>query len=169
MVALRDLFLGCSIAVTSGAQAADLPVKGAEPVEYIRGCSAYGPGFVYVPGADSCLQIDGHVRADYLYVEPFTRAQDAIGYRARGRLNVDYRTMTEYGLLRMYLRYEIDRDTGVFAGDGQVSNNAQVDQAFIQFVGLTAGRVVSSFSDPDLPTTHFGTLRFDDAPNVNLF
>jgi hypothetical protein len=171
MAPLRGLLLGCVVAVTSGAQAADLPVKGAAPVDYVRVCPAYGTGFFYVPGTDSCLRIGGRVRADYLYQEPFTRAQDAIGFRARGRLNVDYRTMTEYGLLRTYLRYEIDRNTGVFAGDGQVGTNPKVRQAFVQFGGLTAGRALSFFSDPDLPVPNFGDLRFDDPSNadINLF
>ncbi|WP_046865991.1 porin, partial [Microvirga massiliensis] len=171
MTPLRGLFLGCAVAVTSGAQAADLPVKGAEPVDYVRVCPAYGTGFFYVPGTDSCLRIGGRVRADYLYQEPFTRAEDAIGFRARGRLNVDYRTMTEYGVLRTYIRYEIDRNTGVFASDGQVGTNPKVRQAFVQFGGLTAGRALSFFSDPDLPVPNFGDLRFDDPSNadVNLF
>ena len=28
--------------------------------------------------------------------------------------------------------------------------------------------MTSFFSNPDLPTTHMGTLRFDDAPDVDL-
>ena len=58
------------------------------------------------------------------------------------------------------------RNTGVYGND---STSPNVDQAFIQFGGLTAGRVVSMFDNSDLPTGHFGTLRFSDAPNVNLF
>ena len=44
-----------------------------------------------------------------------------------------------------------------------------VAQAFIQFGGLTAGRVTSFFSNSDLPNENWGTLRFYDAPDVNLF
>jgi hypothetical protein len=43
-----------------------------------------------------------------------------------------------------------------------------VAQAFVQFGGLTAGRVTSFFSNGDLPTGHMGTLRFDDAPDVTV-
>lgn len=159
------------IAHFTGAQAADLPVRRADTVEYVRVCTTYGEGFFYVPGTDSCLRIGGRVRAEFLYVEPFTRAQDAIGTRARGRLNIDHRTMTSYGLLRTYIRYEIDRNTGVFDGNGEVSTNSKVRQAFIQFGGLTAGRALSFFSEPDLPVPNYGDLRFDDPSNadVNLF
>jgi hypothetical protein len=157
--------------VSSGAQAADLPVAKAAPVEYVRVCTTYGEGFFYIPGTDTCLRIGGRIRADYLYLEPFTRAQDATGFRARGRVNIDHRTATAYGLLRSYIRYEIDRDTGAFTGSGEAVNNTKLRQAFIQFGGLTAGRTVSFFTDPDLPVPNFGDLRFDDPSNVdvNLF
>jgi hypothetical protein len=167
----KSLLLGSAagLAAVVGAQAADLPSVKAAPVEYVRVCSTYGAGFFYVPGTDSCLRISGRIRTDVRYVEPQTRVDDAIGWRARGRLNVDHRTATAYGLLRTYLRYEIDRNSGTpFTATGEVTNSARVQQGFIQFGGLTAGRTVSFFSNADLPTTHFGTLRFDDAPDVTL-
>jgi Porin subfamily len=168
----KSLLLGSAagLAAVVGAQAADLPSVKAAPVEYVRVCSTYGAGFFYVPGTDSCLRISGRVRADFRYIEPFTRLDDSLGIRARGRLNIDHRTATSYGLLRAYLRYEIDRNSGNFSSltGGTVTNDARVQQAFIQFGGLTAGRTVSFFSNADLPTTHFGTLRFDDAPDITL-
>jgi hypothetical protein len=172
MKLVKSLLLGSAagLAAVAGAQAADLPVKKAAAVEYVRVCSTYGAGFFYVPGTESCLRIGGRVRADVLYQEPLTRAQDAFGIRVRGRLNVDHRTATAYGLLRTYLRYEIDRNSGAPFGQlGQVGTNAKLQQAFVQFGGLTAGRVTSFFSNADLPTQHMGTLRFDDAPDVALF
>ncbi|MCR5858978.1 porin [Mesorhizobium sp. J428] len=32
-----------------------------EPVEYVRVCDAYGAGFFYIPGTETCLQISGYV------------------------------------------------------------------------------------------------------------
>jgi hypothetical protein len=133
----------------------------------VKVCSTYGAGFFVVPGTESCLRIGGRVRADFLYAEPFTRAQDSFGIRARGRLNVDYRTATAYGLLRTYLRFEITQNSGSFS-QGAVTTDPQITQAFVQFGGLTAGRVTSFWDNPDLPTQHFGTLRFSDAPDVAL-
>ena len=127
-----------------------------------------GEGFFYVPGTESCLRIGGRLRADYLYLEPFTRAQDTIGFRARGRLNIDHRTMTAYGQLRTYIRYEIDRNSGVFTAPGEISTNPKLQQGFIQFGGLTAGRVTSFFTDPNLPVPNFGDLRFDDPSNADV-
>ncbi len=168
MVPARSLLgSAAGLAIVASAYAADLPVMKAAPVEYVRVCSTYGVGFFYVPGTDSCLRIGARVRADYLYLEPFTRAQDATGFRARGRLNIDHRTMTAYGLLRTYIRYEIDHNTGAFTGTGQVTTNPKLRQAFIQFGGLTAGRALSFFSEPDLPVPNFGDLRFDDPSNAD--
>ncbi|MEQ8450708.1 MAG: porin, partial [Nitratireductor sp.] len=32
-----------------------------EPVEYVRVCDAYGAGFFYIPGTETCLRISGYV------------------------------------------------------------------------------------------------------------
>ncbi|MBM6595985.1 porin [Microvirga pudoricolor] len=172
MKLVKSLLLGSAagLAAFAGAQAADLPVKKAAPVEYVRVCSTYGSGFFYIPGTDTCLRVSGRVRADYLFNSPLTRASDAVGFRARGRIQLDARTNTAYGLLRSVVRMEITRDSGTpFGRTGAIGQSPNIDQAFVQFGGLTAGRVESFFSNTDLPTQHMGTLRFDDAPNVNLF
>ena len=169
MAYFREFVVGSVVALSSGAQAADLPAKAAAPVEYVRVCSVYGTGFFYVPGTTSCLRISGRVRAEILYGEPFNRANDAFGFRARGRVNIDHRTSTDYGLLRTYIRYEITRSSGTpYGAQGGFSTNPQPKQAFIQFGGLTAGRVTSFFTDPDLPAPNFGDLRFDDPANADV-
>jgi hypothetical protein len=165
MKLVKSLFLGsvAGFAAIAGAQAADLPVAKAAPVEYVRVCSTYGAGFFYIPGTDTCLRVGGRVRAEYQYLEPNDREDDSIGFRARGRIQLDARTATAYGLLRTFVRFDITHNTGVYGGDTSI-----VDQAFVQFGGLTAGKTVSFFDNGDLPTGHFGTLRFSDAPTVNV-
>jgi hypothetical protein len=165
MKLVKSLFLGsvAGLATVAGAQAADLPAKKAAAVEYVRVCSTYGAGFFYIPGTDTCLRVGGRARAEYAYVEPEFRGDDSIGFRARGRIQLDARTATAYGLLRTFVRFDITHNTGVYGGD-----TAAVDEAFIQFGGLTAGKTVSFWDNGDLPTGHFGTLRFSDAPTVNV-
>jgi hypothetical protein len=137
-------------------------VAKAAAVEYVRVCSTYGAGFFYIPGTETCLRVGGRVRAEYAYIEPNDRLDDSIGFRARGRIQLDARTATAYGLLRTFVRFDVTHNTGAYGGD-----TSTVDQAYIQFGGLTAGRTVSFFDNSDLPTGHFGTLRFSDAPTVN--
>ncbi len=167
MKLVKSLLLGSAagLAAVAGAQAADLPARAAAPaaVDYVRVCSTYGAGFFYIPGSsDTCIRIGGRARADALYLEPFTRADNAIQLFARGRIQTDVRTATAYGLLRTFVRFELSRT-------GAGATSANVAQAFVQFGGLTAGRVTSFFSNPDLPTQHMSTLRFDDSPDINLF
>jgi hypothetical protein len=61
---LKSLLLGSAAALVAvtGAQAADMPI--AEPVEYVRICDAFGTGFFYIPGTDTCLKISGYVRIE---------------------------------------------------------------------------------------------------------
>ncbi|NIX76588.1 porin [Microvirga terricola] len=171
MKLVKSLMLGsvAGLAGVVGAQAADLPAKKAAPVEYVRVCTTYGEGFFYIPGTETCLRAGGRVRADYVYAQPFNRADDAFGFRARGRIQLDARTATAYGLLRTFVRFEITRDSGtpLFA-TGRIGTTPDVNEAFIQFGGLTAGRVTTFFDNGDLPTEHMGTLRFSDSPDVDL-
>src|ERR687894_622680 len=83
-------------------------------------------------------------------------AQAAAGFRARGRLNIDTPTATAYGLLRAFVRYELTRSSGTPFGLGNTgagsgaATSTNLAQAFVQFGGLTAGRVTSFFSNADL-------------------
>jgi hypothetical protein len=154
----------------AGAQAADLPVRKAAPVEYVRVCTTYGVGYFYIPGTDTCLRMSGYVQADYLYLEQDRDDFDEIGFRARVRLNLDLRTATEWGLLRGYARLDWRRQSGTFVSRGQGAlsgagsvdvagvpqpadpffgtgpeNNLRLDLGYIQFGGLSAGRVQSFY------------------------
>lgn len=162
MKLVKSLLLGSAagIAAVAGAQAADLPSRKAAPVEYVRVCSAYGAGFFFIPGTDTCLRVGGRVRAEYSVGERFGEGADAYGTRARGRLNIDARTATAYGTLRTFFRYELSNNSGNYVGGvnfnpginlpGQARNTSPattdiLDLAFIQFGPITAGRAQSFF------------------------
>ena len=102
-------------AAVAGAQAADLPVKKAVPIEYVRVCSAYGAGFFYIPGTDTCIRLSGRARLEVAYQPSNARsslgnAGDTTGYRGLARINVDARTQTAYGTLRAFTRLEFASD-----------------------------------------------------------
>ncbi len=137
----RSLLLGTAagLAVSAGAQAADLPVRKAAPVDYVRVCDWTGVGYFYIPGTDTCIQIGGYVRVEGAFTNQartflqtpsaptlvngqvrgtsngFTnigRAEDTSGFFTRGRIQLDTRTQTAYGTLRAFVRYQIDRYGG---------------------------------------------------------
>ena len=62
----KSLLLGSAAAfVATTGYAADLPSTKAAPVTYVKVCDAYGAGFFYIPGTDTCIKVGGRVRADY--------------------------------------------------------------------------------------------------------
>jgi hypothetical protein len=57
---IKSLLLGsaAALAAVSGAQAADAIVAAEpEPMEYVRVCDAFGTGYFYIPGTETCLKI----------------------------------------------------------------------------------------------------------------
>ncbi len=78
---IKSLLLGSAAALVavSGARAADaVVVAEPEPVEYVRVCDAYGAGFFYIPGTETCLKISGYVRYDAQGGDdPYTGANSA--------------------------------------------------------------------------------------------
>lgn len=190
----RSLLLGsaATLVAVAGAQAADLPVRAAAPVEYVRVCSTYGAGFFYIPGTDTCLRVGGRARAEYQYIS--TRAYaganangDNSGFRGLGRLNLDARTATDFGTVRTFVRFEIAGATGGYIRSGsqerqgvaysatgidtfgRAQQQVQVEKAFIQFAGITAGRA-ASFYDFYAHDLEFNTAtQGSDMPYTNLF
>ncbi|BDL41365.1 hypothetical protein MSPGM_39550 [Methylorubrum sp. GM97] len=185
---------GAAIAVTAvmavdAARAADLPVRKALPIEFVRVCSASGAGFFYIPGTDTCLRVSGRARfeAGYIPVQNRTNsAGDLPQYRGLMRMNVDARTQTGYGTLRAFLRVEAASRTGVtmasgtqqrignaFPATGQdalgrVQNYVVADKAFVQFAGLTAGRASSFFDFYAHDYELIGSTAGSDMPSTNL-
>lgn len=136
MKLVKSLLLGSAagLVAVAGASAADLGVKKPTAVDYVKTCPQYGAGFFVVPGTTSCLKIIGRVRADFIFNNAQTRAADFNTFRARGYFGYDHRTATEYGLLRTYVRGFIGRDNAA-------AYAPVIEYAFIQFGGLTVGRI----------------------------
>jgi len=66
----KSLLLGSAAAMCAvfGAQAADLPVRKAAPVDYVRVCDFTGAGFFYIPGTDTCMQVGGILRTEFDFI-----------------------------------------------------------------------------------------------------
>ena len=206
----KSLLLGSAagLATVAAAQAADLPTRKAAPVEYVRVCDAYGAGFFYIPGTDTCLRVGGLVLAQThvqttLYsvglpgvggalplapaaystalglpaaagVMPGANAykpgngntRDLQRFDAAARVELDARTQSPFGTVRTFVRLVGQYGSGANSTTGSVQsqfggsslglfNNTAypttakelvyLDKAFIQFAGITAGRVQSFF------------------------
>ncbi len=158
---IKSLLIGSAAALVAvtGARAADaVMAPEPEPVEYVRVCDAYGNGFFYIPGTETCLQISGYVwyqvgagsydngldTPSYHYG---TGLQDGWRKSVRARLNIDARSETEWGTLRSYIRLQADwSGTGSYAGLGTNDGPVGIDQAYIQLGGLMMGDLPLSFS-----------------------
>ncbi len=138
-----------TLLLASSAFAADLPgAPGA--VDYVRVCDAYGMGYFYVPGTETCLRLSGRVRADtYVWGNDKgyadgsgwgTRTTNGLSTEARGYLYMDARTNTEFGELRTYT----EMYTTIASGDSG-SQEVTLENAYVQFGGLTAGRGQSMY------------------------
>ena len=158
---LKSLLFGSAavLAAGTGAQAADLPI--AEPVEYVRICDAFGAGFYYLPGTDTCLKVGGQVRVEAHWVDTLEGNGDLLGEddpelnnfttRARGNVRLDARTQTDFGLIRAFIDMELTVGPGT-SSDGSPnysSTNPALAAAFIQISNdmgtFTAGHTGSFF------------------------
>ena len=108
---IKSLLIGtaAALAVVSGAQAADAVVAAEpEPMEYVKVCDAYGTGFFYIPGTETCLKIGGQLR----YEKRFKKVGDAsvaYDHHSRIRLNVEAKNDSEWGTVYSWLRVQGDQ------------------------------------------------------------
>lgn len=146
---LKSLFFGSAAAlmVVGGAQAADLPVA-AEPVDYVRVCDAFGEGFFYIPGSETCLRVSGRVRVEAHYIEG-GRDVNQFTTRARGYVRLDSRTQSDFGLVRAYVSMHMT--VGPSDDENYAGTNSTLEEAFVSIQGdrgtFTAGHTGSLFND----------------------
>jgi hypothetical protein len=166
MTFMKSALLGSASAMLAiaSANAADLPSRKSAPVEYVKICSAYGAGFFFIPGTDTCLKVGGRVRADYLYngaktvygsivggvpvVSEATDGQNVWGMRARAQLHADARTQTAYGTVQTAFQMRMDRNSGTYTGSAGASattTGPTLALAFVRFAGFTAGLARDNF------------------------
>ncbi len=137
---IKSLLIGSTVTMVavSGAQAADAVAVEAEPVEYVRVCDAYGSGFFFIPGTETCIRFSGYVRTQYTKLDSEGQTSgvdvDSTQWSTRINLDVDTRNETDWGTLRSLIRFR--SNNAVDDGDG---SNFEIDQAFITVAGLRVG------------------------------
>ncbi|MGH6796461.1 MAG: porin [Methylocella sp.] len=140
-----------SFAGVPGAHAADLPARQAAPLEYVRICDAYGAGFFFIPGTESCLKVGGLALAELRGFDPSfsisgtnfyangtphsgagfvpatsqysnARSRDAFSFAALGRVELDTRTQSPWGALRSFVRLDAYYGSGQQAATGSLGS-----------------------------------------------
>ncbi len=140
---IKSLLIGsaAALAAVSGAQAADAIVAAEpEPLEYVRVCDAFGTGFFYIPGTETCLKFSGYVRFQTTFGRDESGTSDWNSF-TRAQFNVDTRTDTEIGAVRGFIEFRGDAENG--AG----SSGLNIQQAFIELGGLKVGKFYSWWDD----------------------
>lgn len=158
---VNSLLLSATAALiaVSGAQAANIiaaPEPEPESIEYVRVCDAYGTGYFYIPGTETCLRIGGYVRYQIAAGDdPYNGSK--LGYNngldqndpnfesyntwdtlARFTLNTYTASETELGTLKTYTENRFN-----FANGSQGGHT--LNFAFIQLGGLRVGLDESAF------------------------
>jgi opacity protein-like surface antigen len=138
---IKSLLLGsaAALAVVSGAQAADAIVAAEpEPMEYVRVCDAFGTGYFYIPGTETCLKVGGYVRTQIEYADD----TDDLGpdnnwdTYTRGYLTFAAKSDTEFGTLSGYINLQADTESDVF-----------LDGAWIEIAGFKVGYFYNWWDD----------------------
>ncbi|MFD1329382.1 porin [Mycoplana ramosa] len=140
---IKSLLLGsaAALAAVSGAQAADAIIAAEpEPMEYVRVCDAFGKGYFYIPGTETCLKLGGYVRVDFqggdINGQNTFPGGGGDSWKSRARLNlrVSTATDTEYGALKTYGELIFQRDD-----NNSDSSDTYLDQAYIELGGVLVG------------------------------
>lgn len=152
---IKSLLIGSAAALVafSGAQAADAIVA-AEPeaVEYVKVCDAFGTGYFYIPGTETCLKIGGIVRVQAVIGSSdrsgsdFGDDQSDFNTWALARVNFTAKNDTELGALTSFIEFEGSADEYDGKGGSQ-GNSSSLRQAYIDIAGVRAGWFYSWWDD----------------------
>jgi hypothetical protein len=129
---IKSLLIGsaAALAVVSGAQAADAVVAAEpEPVEYVKVCDAYGTGYFYIPGTETCLKIGGSLRYEKR-ISKVGGASEAYDNHGRIRLDVTAKNDSEWGTVYSWMRIQGDQVNNGTNAKGSQGLDADGNQAF---------------------------------------
>ncbi|WP_375652027.1 porin [Bartonella sp. LB28NMGDW] len=161
---IKSLFLSSTAAflTISGAHAASTVIAEPEPVEYVRVCDAYGKGYFYIPGTETCMRLSGNVRTDFIGGDNIDATSETElrnkrkTYGAASRLTLVFQAAseTEMGTLRSYARIYSNW------GDGRDNAAAKLAAAYIELGGFRVGLDDTIFNSW---TGDYGNVLNDDS------
>ncbi len=102
--------------------------KSADSFDYVQVCDTFGDSYFLIPGTDICLEVEGDIRARFEFEQENDEEDPELKFDARGRIALDARLETIFGLSRSYVRMSADDD-----------GEAELSRAYVQLGGLTLG------------------------------
>ena len=137
---MKALLLGSAAALAvTGAQAADLSIEA--PVDYVRVCDAFGTGYWYMPGSDTCIALDWRVRFDVNFGDDVGTKSADWEFTTSGFVSFTSQSMTEHGVLKSYV------ELGYSESEGTTDHTeVSIDVAYSSFGHLKVGMDDSSFN-----------------------
>jgi hypothetical protein len=167
MTSTKRLLLGtaaATIAAAGGgtAQAADIMVKKAPPIQYVRICDMYGARYFQIPGTTVCIALRGSLQVDQAFQPTrtamivtqsgghynetlFTGGQiEQWGYEVNAKPRMDIKQETSWGTFRAYVELKTAYDAGNFSAisgpsGGSTAKSAQLYRGYFQWAGWTIG------------------------------
>jgi hypothetical protein len=141
-VNLKLILLASVTALTSAfaAQAADAIVAAEpEPMEYVRVCDAFGAGYFYIPGTETCLRVGGYIRTEGRFGRDRAGTSDWSAW-TRAQITFSAKTDTDLGALTSVVTLRGNAESST--NRGEILNEAYIDVA-----GFRIGHMVSWWDD----------------------
>ncbi|TCR83854.1 porin [Rhizobium sp. BK376] len=140
---IKGLLFGsaAALAAASSAHAADAIVAAEpEPLNYVRICDAYGVGYFYIPGTETCIKIGGKIRTEGEWYDAYNPSS-RVGtlWHDRTELNIDTATDTEFGALKTNTIFRWEWNDGG-------STSSKLLFANISLGGFTVGKLDSQYN-----------------------
>jgi hypothetical protein len=145
----------------------------------VGSCDRYGPDFIYIPRAQTCIHVGGMVLVQGQYnpghdiynvatgkVTQLAGAQDTAGSEVRARLDIDSRTESPWGTLQSVLWLRANNMEGLrneaastqftpsINPGGNSLTSVVMERAYVKLAGLSAGVDADKFST--MPAYMFG-------------
>lgn len=191
MTSTKKMLLGTGAAmfavtagVNTGAQAADVMLRKGPPINFVRICDEFGPGFWNIPGTTFCMSTRGQIQVDHdyfptkelMYLTQDTKKngaytanlvapnqQDTLGVQTQGVPALDIRTMTSWGPMRTFAQIKLTLNVGNFNSQtgpgGETATKPQCYKCYMQWAGWTIG------TEPADPFG-YGSFHQDDLTNT---
>nr|WP_262928069.1 porin [Rhizobium cauense] len=104
-------------------------------VEYVRVCDAYGTGYFFIPGSDTCLKIGGYIRTEVRFGRDISGTSDW-SFFTRGQVSFSSKSDTEWGTL-----------TGLITLRTNIDDETFLNEGYIDIAGLRVGMQYSWWDD----------------------